>query len=68
MRNIDHADHQGTADAALQTEPEGSQNDRQIIKPLKDVMEHRDVERSKIMQQADEGDDEEKQDDSQIDI
>jgi hypothetical protein len=31
-------------------------------------MEHRDVERSKIMQQADEGDDEEKQDDSQIDI
>ena len=53
MRHIHNAHNNRGNESAAQSEPECGKNYRQIVKPLEDVVQHRQMERGKVMQQAD---------------
>jgi hypothetical protein len=53
MGRIYNADNDGGYYSSTQTEPESCTDNRYIIKPLKYIMEHRLIERSQIMEEAD---------------
>ena len=56
MRRIEHADQQRAAQPAPQAEPEGGQDDRQVVEPLKDIVQIEIFQRGQVVGKADQGD------------
>jgi hypothetical protein len=53
MRSIHNADNQRADQTTSQTIPDCSKNNRQIVKTLKNIMQIMEMQRRKIVQQAD---------------
>ena len=53
VRDIQETDDDGGEHTAAQPEPEGGENDREIVEPLKDVMQHRQMQRREVVKEAD---------------
>ena len=53
MWGIHDADGQRAGQAANKAEPDGSQNDGQVVKSLEDIMQIMQMEWSQIMQKSD---------------
>lgn len=53
MGGIGYADYQSATQSAAQAKPEGRQDDRQVVEPLKDGMEVREMKRRKIVEKTD---------------